>query len=87
MEMLTAQITLEPAKLKALTDESRRRQISIDELVSKFLSRSLDDYLMPEKQQPPDPMSIIGLGESGLEDVSEKHDFYLGEIIANEHLR
>lgn len=31
--------------------------------------------------------SIIGLGDSGLTDVSERHDYYIGEAIADEHLR
>jgi len=32
-------------------------------------------------------MSIVALGDSGLSDVSEKHDKYLGEAMANKHLR
>ena len=31
--------------------------------------------------------SIIGLGDSGLTDVSERHDYYIGQALADEHLR
>lgn len=87
MELITAQIALDPDQLQALTEESQRRKVSIDEILSRILSRSLDDYLLRRKNRQADPMSLIGLGEDEVEEVSEKHDAYLGEIIANEHLR
>ncbi|MCG3154519.1 MAG: hypothetical protein DKINENOH_01113 [bacterium] len=87
MELITAQIALDPDQLQALTEESQRRKVSIDEILSRILSRSLDDYLLRQKKRQADPMSLIGLGEDEVEEVSEKHDAYLGEIIANEHLR
>ncbi len=34
-----------------------------------------------------DYLSIVGLGASGLANVSAEHDRYLGEAIADEHLR
>ena len=34
-----------------------------------------------------DYMSIVGLGASGIKDISEQHDRYVGEAIAHEHLR
>lgn len=34
-----------------------------------------------------DYQGIVGLGASGTSDISEKHDRYLGEAIADEHLR
>lgn len=30
--------------------------------------------------------SLVGLGESSVTDVSERHDYYVGEAIAQEHL-
>lgn len=87
MELITAQIALDPDQLQALTEESQRRKVSIDEILSRILSRSLDAYLLRQKNRQADPMSLIGLGEDEVEEVSEKHDAYLGEIIANEHLR
>ncbi len=87
MELITAQIALNPDQLQALTEESQRRKVSIDEILSSILSRSLDDYLLRQKKRQADPMSLIGLGEDEVDEVSEKHDVYLGEIIANEHLR
>jgi hypothetical protein len=35
---------------------------------------------------PYDLTSLIGLGSSGLTDVSERHDYYVGEAIADENL-
>ncbi len=34
-----------------------------------------------------DYLSIVGLGASGLNDVSVEHDRYVGQAIADEHLR
>ncbi|MBI3913609.1 MAG: hypothetical protein HY327_05420, partial [Chloroflexi bacterium] len=33
-----------------------------------------------------DLMAFVGLGNSGLSDVAESHDAYVGQAIADEHL-
>ncbi len=33
-----------------------------------------------------DLMAFVGLGSSGLSDVAERHDDYVGQAIAHEHL-
>jgi len=30
-------------------------------------------------------MGLVGLGQSGLSDVSERHDYYLAEALKNDH--
>lgn len=41
----------------------------------------------PAVLQESDYMAIVGLGASGLNDVSVEHDRYVGQAIADEHLR
>ncbi len=36
---------------------------------------------------PADYLALVDLGASGVADVSENHDRYLGQAIADEHLR
>jgi len=80
-------VQLDSSQFDALAEESKRRQISIDELLGNLVKQYLDELSILSRRSEADLMSIIGLGDSGLSDVSENHDKYLGEIIANEHFR
>ena len=47
---------------------------------SEIIRQSIRDFLKMKKTDAEDPlMGIIGLGRSGLHDVSENHDKYLAE--------
>lgn len=47
---------------------------------SEIIRQSIRDFLKMKKTDVEDPlMGIIGLGRSGLHDVSENHDKYLAE--------
>lgn len=87
METITANLSLDTFQVNALAEESRKRQISLDELISHLVKRYLDELTPATKTEQPDFMAFVGLGSSGLTDVSENHDRYLGEAIAHEHLR
>lgn len=87
METITANLSLDTFQINALAEESRKRQISLDELISHLVKRYLDELIPAAKTEQPDFMSIVGLGSSGATDVSENHDAYLGEAIAHEHVR
>ena len=87
MKTLTTQIQLEPAQFNTLTEEAKKRQRTIDELLADLVKEYLDELAVLRQRSEPDFMSIVALGNSGLSDVSENHDKYLGEAIANEHLR
>ena len=86
MKTLKPQIQLDSSQFDALAEESKRRQISIDELLGNLVKQYLDELSILSRRSDTALMSIIGLGDSGLDDVSENHDKYLGETIANEHL-
>lgn len=87
MKTVTSQIQLDSSQFDALAEESKRRQISIDELLGNLVKQYLDELSVLSRRSEADLMSIIALGDSGISDVSENHDKYLGEIIDNEHLR
>jgi hypothetical protein len=87
MKTLTPKIQLDSSQFNALAEEAKKRQRSIDELLNDLLREYLDELLILHRRSETDFMSIVGLGKSGISDVSENHDKYLGEIIANEHLR
>jgi hypothetical protein len=81
------QIQLDSSQFDALAEESKRKQISIEELLGNLVKQYLDELSILSRRSEVDLMSIVGLGDSGLTDVSENHDKYLGEAVANEHLR
>jgi hypothetical protein len=81
------QIQLDSSQFDALAEESKRKQISIEELLGNLVKQYLDELSILSRRSEADLMSIVGLGDSGLTDVSENHDKYLGEAVANEHLR
>ncbi len=87
METITTTISLDSFQLDALTEESRRRRMSLDELIAYLVKRYVEETLPAPTAEDCNFMSIVGLGSSGLTDVSENHDRYLGEAIAHEHLR
>jgi hypothetical protein len=87
MKTVTTQIQLDSSQFDTLAEESKRRQISIDELLGNLVKQYLDELSILNRRSEVNLMSIVGLGDSGSSDVSENHDKYLGEIIAHEHLR
>jgi hypothetical protein len=80
-------VYLEPRKLKALKARARRQRISQAELVRRLV----DKYLDEAPALPPVPADvyarIVALGSSGRSDISERHDYYLGQAIYDEHHR
>jgi len=87
MKTLTPQIQLEPAQFNALAEEAKKRQRSVDELLGDFVKEYLDELTILNRRSETDFMSIVGLGNSSASEVSENHDKYLGEAVANEQLR
>jgi hypothetical protein len=87
MKTLTPQIQLDLSQFNALAEEAKKRQRSIDELLSDLVREYLDELTILQRCSKADFMSIVGLGDSDVSDVSENHDKYLGEAITNEHLR
>ena len=74
------QVYLRPEQLDALRSLAQRRNVAVAELVRQGIDRLLAE-VPPEE----DPLwDIIGLFDSGLGDLAEKHDEYLVEWIRQE---
>ena len=86
METIKTEIKLDSSQYKVLSKELKRLHISIEQLLNNIVKQYLIETSLTRKKPTKDFMSIVGLGESDLSDVSENHDKYLGEIIANEHI-
>lgn len=82
--MLRTQIYLEPELNEDLERLARQRGMSKAGLLRLAARR----FLAEEQAEGEDPiLGIIGLGNSGLTDVSERHDYYLAEeVIASRTL-
>lgn len=75
-EMTRIQVYLEPELRKELETLALQRKISKSELVRQSIRR----FLQEEKVNEEEPLlGIIGLGRSGMDDISEKHDKYLAQ--------
>ena len=70
-EMTRIQVYLETELREKLEILASRRKVSKSELIRQSIRR----FLQEEKVNEEEPLfGIIGLGRSGLGDVSEKHD-------------
>jgi hypothetical protein len=78
MEQRTVQFVY--AELSTIKESLRKIEQEIERLTA---------LVAPEERmlKPTDYMSIVGLGASGTRNVSVEHDRYVGEAIADEHLR
>ena len=80
-------IYFEPQQLRSLKARAQRLGISVAELVRRMVGEQL------EQGSPARPPSaevyrrLVGLGASGLEDVSERHDAYLSTALRHDDLR
>lgn len=82
MAFVRTQVYLTPEQHTSLKEEARKHGVSLAE----FLRQVVDEYLHQAK--PKDEfMKIVALGQSGLHDVSEKHDKYMAEALESEHVR
>ena len=73
------QIYIEPKQEMMLKNLARKKQISKAEIIRL----SIDSYLskLPVEEDP--ALGIIGLGKSGMGDISKKHDSYLVRYISD----
>jgi hypothetical protein len=80
-------VYLEPEQLQSLQLEARNQRISLAELMRRLVR----NHLTVDKGIPAAPkeayLKIVGLGSSGKQDISEKHDRYLGKAIRREPTR
>jgi hypothetical protein len=70
------QIYLRQDQMAALRQIAEQRGVSIAELVREGI-----DHLLVSLPVEDDPLlDIVGLGDSGLGDLAEKHDAYLADL-------
>ena len=70
------QIYLRQDQMTALRQIAEKRGVSIAELVREGV-----DHLLVSLPVEDDPLlDIVGLGDSGLGDMAEKHDEYLADL-------
>ena len=75
------QVYLRPEQLGALRHLARKRNVSVAELVRQGVDRVLAD-IPPEE----DPLwDLVGMFDSGLGDLAEKHDEYIVKWIREEN--
>lgn len=78
-------IYLEPDQLLALRALARSQSTSLAELLRRIVQRHLDSLASQDPPHPDAYLRLVGLGASGRSDVSERHDDYFAEAIADEH--
>jgi len=76
------QIYLDPEVHQHLKERAREEGISLSELIQRIAK----DYLRREAA-PKDFLAIVGLGQSGKTDISEKHDEYLVQVLSDKNFR
>ena len=77
------QVYLRSDQLDALRALSKRRGESIAGLVREGVDRLLDE--VPPEEDP--LLEVVGLYDSGIGDLSEKHDEVLAKMIEQENRR
>lgn len=61
---------------KSLKEVAKKKKRSQSEVLREYISRGLAEDILPSE----DPLSdIVGIGESGIGDLSEKHDIFLSK--------
>jgi len=79
--MKPIQVHLRPEQIESLRAIAERRKVSMAELIRQGIDRVLEDVPVEE-----DPLwNIIGIMDSGLNDLAENHDRYLAEMIIQEN--
>ena len=83
MRYTRTQVYLDPDQRRRLQDEAHRKGLSMAELLRRIINEHLRSERRPVNREA--YLSIVGMGQDPRPDVSEHHDRYLGEALANEH--
>jgi hypothetical protein len=75
------------SSFQILTAELNKIRDSIDEFLNNIQINYPEETSLPKNINATDYLAILNLGESGVTDISENHDSYLGEIVSDEHIR
>lgn len=83
--MHRTQIYLAPEQHKSLKQKAAKKGVSLAQLIREILTAHLKQNEGLEKPAREIYMGLVGLGQSGLSDVSARHDDYLTEVLKNDH--
>ena len=75
--MIRTQVQMEQETYARLKKEAARRSCSISEVVRRGIERELNQSEMSEKRRR--ALETAGQFRSGLSDLAERHDTYLGD--------
>lgn len=78
-------VYLDPEQLQALKAEARARRIFLAELMRRLVKQHLEECQGLPAVPPEAYLRIVALGSSGRQDISDRHDTYLGEALRREH--
>jgi hypothetical protein len=81
LTMKAVQVYLRPEQIESLRAIAERRKVSMAELIRQGVDRVLED--VPAEEDP--LWNIIGIMDSGPNDLAENHDKYIAEMIAQEN--
>jgi len=76
---------LDAEQLRALKDEAHTRGISLAELLRRVVQAHLEERPAVAAAPPSAFLKIVGLGASGCEEISDRHDSYVAEALRLEH--
>ena len=82
--MVRTRIYLDPLQHRKLKREARERDISFAQLVRDIVEQHYQGT-REKTFTKSDFLTIVGLGDSGREDVSTNHDRLAGEAISDHH--
>lgn len=85
--MVRTQIQLTQEQLAALKRLAAERGVSVAELVRQGVETVLREASTEIEERRRRAIAALGSFDSGLTDVSERHDDYFVEAIENDHLR
>jgi ribbon-helix-helix CopG family protein len=77
--MIRTMISMDASNLSALKKLALERGISLAELIRTLLQEHLRSRSTTKSFKKEDFLAIVGLGESGERDVSERHDRHIGK--------
>ncbi len=83
MSLIRTQIYLTSEQRDTLKETANRQHVSLSELMRQMVDENIQHLgaKVSKRKQP----SFIGIGASGLTDLSINHDKYIAEAIAQEH--
>lgn len=78
--MIRTQVSLTSGQMDRLRREAARRGVSMAELVREAVDRYVPEEKAARREARRRALSVAGRFSSGLRDLAERHDDYLGDL-------